>query len=112
MKIYWTKTISASHQLNLPYASKCNNLHGHNYKIEVWLDGELNGQKMIMDFSSIKEVVFKYDHQHLNDFFTPTTAEMFANVLLEKLTETMSENIKSAKVRVWETGDTYAEAEM
>ena len=50
--------ISASHSLMLPYPSKCENLHGHNWIITVYCRSkELNEAGMVVDFSQIKEVV-------------------------------------------------------
>ena len=50
--------ISASHSLTLPYPSKCENLHGHNWIITVYCRSkELNEYGMVVDFSQIKEVV-------------------------------------------------------
>ena len=68
--------ISASHSLMLPYPSKCENLHGHNWIITVYCRSkELNEAGMVVDFSQIKEVVKdQLDHRHLNDVlpFNPT----------------------------------------
>ena len=68
--------ISASHKLNLSYESKCENLHGHNWIIDVYLKSDtLNDDGMVMDFTHIKESIHKQlDHKHLNDVldFNPT----------------------------------------
>jgi 6-pyruvoyltetrahydropterin/6-carboxytetrahydropterin synthase len=59
---------AAAHCLNLPYASPCERLHGHNYVVEVCICGQgLNAQQMLVDFSQIKAVVNKLDHQDLRD---------------------------------------------
>ena len=48
--------VSGSHQLKLPYESKCKNLHGHNWIINVTLKSEtLDENGMILDFTKIKE---------------------------------------------------------
>ncbi len=68
--------ISASHCLRLPYRSKCEELHGHNWVITIYCRAEtLNGEGMVVDFSFIKEAVKdKLDHKNLNDVlpFNPT----------------------------------------
>ena len=80
--------ISASHQLNLSYESKCENLHGHNWIIDVYLKSDtLNDDGMVMDFTHIKGSIQKQlDHKHLNDVldFNPT-AENIAKWVCDQL---------------------------
>lgn len=63
--------IAGAHQLRLNYDSKCENLHGHNWIINVVceVDNEsdlTNG--MVVDFTHIKRAVQdKFDHKYLND---------------------------------------------
>ena len=61
--------IAGSHQLRLNYESKCENLHGHNWIVTVYVQAEtldLNG--MVIDFTTLKERIHgKLDHKHLND---------------------------------------------
>lgn len=80
--------ISAAHKLNLNYDSKCSNLHGHNWKVCVYLRSEeLNENGMILDFTEIKKRISdKLDHKVINDevSFNPT-AENLAKFILEEL---------------------------
>ncbi|MBN2123702.1 MAG: 6-carboxytetrahydropterin synthase QueD, partial [Deltaproteobacteria bacterium] len=62
---------SGAHQLR-DSQSKCEQLHGHNWKVEVFLTGpELNGNGLLIDFRWIKEALEKIldllDHRFLND---------------------------------------------
>ena len=83
-----TLEISAAHKLNLNYESKCTNLHGHNWKITVYLRSEtLNENGMIMDFTHIKrEISDLLDHKVINDVvdFNPT-AENLAKYICDSL---------------------------
>ena len=106
--VYWRGEISAAHRLELDYESKCNRLHGHNYMVEVWAYGDLDKNGMIIDFSVIKEIVFRYDHRDLNDILDQPTAENIAGDILRNLIE---KGLGKARVRVWEDKDSYAEVE-
>jgi 6-pyruvoyltetrahydropterin/6-carboxytetrahydropterin synthase len=72
--------IDSAHKLNLPYESKCNNLHGHRWKIVITLEAGLNANGMILDFKAIKTFFEQYDHAYLNDLFDfePTAERMAA----------------------------------
>ena len=79
---YVSKTIEVSyaHRLQLPYDSKCTNLHGHNGIITVYCCAEeLNAEGMVIDFHSIKQLVKDhFDHKCTNDTFdfNPTAENM------------------------------------
>ncbi len=80
--------ISAAHKLKLDYVSKCSNLHGHNWIIDVYLRSEtLDNNGMVMDFTEIKEkITKKFDHQIINEIvdFNPT-AENLAKYICDLL---------------------------
>jgi 6-pyruvoyltetrahydropterin/6-carboxytetrahydropterin synthase len=60
--------VSGAHSLTLPYESKCTNLHGHNWVIEVTCKREtLDENGMVVDFAKIKDVVMQLDHAFIND---------------------------------------------
>jgi 6-pyruvoyltetrahydropterin/6-carboxytetrahydropterin synthase len=62
-RIYREVFFDASHRL-LHYEGKCRNLHGHRWRVEVWLAGEINGTTgILVDFNVIKEVIERFDHQ-------------------------------------------------
>lgn len=79
--------LACSHQLlHLPYESKCQNIHGHNYKVKVTCKAvQLNEQSMVVDFYDIKRVLEKFDHVHLNDILEIPTTENFAMFLLKQI---------------------------
>ena len=72
--------ISAAHRLDLPYASKCANLHGHNWIVTVHCAAPaLNEAGMVADFTHIKRLIEeRLDHKVLNDElpFNPTAENL------------------------------------
>ncbi|MBD5244530.1 MAG: 6-carboxytetrahydropterin synthase [Barnesiella sp.] len=80
--------ISGSHRLELPYESKCRQLHGHNWIVTVHCKAQtLNAEGMVIDFKHIKECVHDYlDHGNFNDLlpFNPT-AENIARWVCERV---------------------------
>jgi 6-pyruvoyltetrahydropterin/6-carboxytetrahydropterin synthase len=83
---------AAAHFLS-HYHGKCENLHGHNYRVRVWARGErLDDGGMLVDFGVLKqclgEVVALLDHRNLNDkpeFDNDPSAERIARYIYENL---------------------------
>lgn len=110
------KYFSSAHQLR-GYKGKCENLHGHNWKVKVSLIGsKLDECGMLMDFTDIKKhldsVMTGLDHKFLNetppfDKINPTAENIAANIFTQmKILET--ENIKICGVEVWESATSSA----
>lgn len=111
--------LCVAHKLELPYDSKCNNLHGHNYRVKVVIEGDkLNGNGMLVDFTHVKAVFKRFDHVALGSNLlghggpcvpevTPSTAEVFASVLLEAIDDVLllhaASGTRVASLTVWET---------
>jgi len=109
-------TFAAAHQLR-NYKGKCENLHGHNYKVEVTVEGEeLNVTGLVADFVDIKRlmkvVVDKLDHTYLNevppfDDWNPS-AENIALYFCQEVQKGMVDGVRIACVKVWETDTSVA----
>ena len=109
---------SAAHALR-GYRGKCENLHGHNWKVEVHVRGErLDDVGMLVDFTLLKAVtrrVMGYlDHQNLNelrpfDVELNPSSEHLAGFILDKIANHIDNGrVRVYKVRVWETPSTSA----
>lgn len=85
---------SAAHFLR-DYNGKCENLHGHNYKVYAHVCGSrLNEGGMLLDFSKLKaylrETCKKLDHTNLNDlnvFAQNPSAERIAMYIYDSIVE-------------------------
>lgn len=110
-------TFSAAHQLR-GYKGKCEQMHGHNWKVQVHVIAEkLNDIDIAMDFhdikSLLKETVAPLDHAFLNDIFPFTeknpSSENIAKWLYDSLNKKMSnENVHVSAVTVWESDSASA----
>jgi 6-pyruvoyltetrahydropterin/6-carboxytetrahydropterin synthase len=110
-------SFAAGHALR-GYKGKCENVHGHNYKVRVTVGGEkLNSIGLLMDFSdlraAVKGLVEKFDHHFLNDVepFTDTnpSAENLACYLGTELQRKIKDHgLSVSNVTVWETDTTSA----
>jgi 6-pyruvoyltetrahydropterin/6-carboxytetrahydropterin synthase len=72
MLIFKEITFDAAHYLPLlPDGHKCKELHGHTYRLKIWLEGEPNELRWVMDFAQVKRilqpVIDKIDHKVLNN---------------------------------------------
>jgi 6-pyruvoyltetrahydropterin/6-carboxytetrahydropterin synthase len=106
-------TFAAGHALR-NYRGKCENVHGHNYRVQVIVRGEeLDKTGMLADFVELKRLLRAIseplDHIFLNDIepfreLNPS-AENIARYIWEKMTEGLRvENpVEVAEVKVWET---------
>jgi 6-pyruvoyltetrahydropterin/6-carboxytetrahydropterin synthase len=108
-------SFSACHALR-GYRGKCENLHGHNYKVQLTLAGNvLDEIGLLCDFKELKraltEVLDQFDHKNLNeaDPFREVnpSAENLAQFLYGEVGLWLSKSTKGrarvARVKVWET---------
>jgi 6-pyruvoyltetrahydropterin/6-carboxytetrahydropterin synthase len=109
MRLGVTDHIDCAH--TLPGHPKCGPLHGHTYKVEVVVEGELT-QGMVLDFADLKArvraVLARYDHKHLNDFMELPTVEN----ICERLATEVAERVPMPfSLRVYEGYDKWAETD-
>ena len=109
---------AAAHQLKM-VAKKCENLHGHNWKIEVCLAGEaLNSAGVLMDFGQLKEIlseiIERLDHKFLNEleYFNdsfPPSSENIAYYIANELKASINNPlVKVSSVTAWESENACA----
>jgi 6-pyruvoyltetrahydropterin/6-carboxytetrahydropterin synthase len=73
MEIFKVVTFEAAHSLpGAPEGHKCRRLHGHSFRVELHVQGEVGaGTGWVMDFNRIKEafdpLYERLDHRHLNE---------------------------------------------
>lgn len=73
MEIFREFTFEAAHRLpHVPEGHKCARLHGHSYRVEVHVRGDVDERTgWVMDFAEIKAafkpVLDQLDHYYLND---------------------------------------------
>ena len=110
-------TFAAGHALR-GYKGKCENIHGHNYKVQVTVAGEwLDSTGLLIDFvdlrKAIKGLVERLDHRFLNDFSpfdqVNPSAENIAKYFCDELVpQVHNHGLRVQAVKVWETDTTSA----
>ena len=112
------QTFAAGHALR-NYKGKCENVHGHNYRVEVMIQGEqLDSIGLLVDFVEVKRamrsVIDFLDHQFINDLVPFTeinpSAENIAKFFYDRMSEGMKTEVpvRIAEVKVWETDTSSA----
>ena len=112
-----TAHFSAAHFLR-EYEGKCENLHGHNWKVEAIVRGDkLNKSGLLIDFKKLKEylnqVLESLDHRHLNELEAfrdqSPSSENIAVFIYQQLKEILvKENLRLVCVKVWEQDSSAA----
>jgi 6-pyruvoyltetrahydropterin/6-carboxytetrahydropterin synthase len=108
---------SAAHQLTM-VGSKCENMHGHNWKVEVNVTGEkLDDGGVVLDFGEIKkhvaEIMSMLDHKYLNEleFFQQSqpSSENIAFFVAGQLQQRIDgPSVRVNRVTAWESDDAAA----
>jgi 6-pyruvoyltetrahydropterin/6-carboxytetrahydropterin synthase len=106
------KSFSAAHLLK-EIGGKCEELHGHNFLVEVTVVSEsLNSEGLLIDFRVVKrwtdEVLEQLDHKYLNDIeyfknINPSS-EQLARYLYDRISEKSQQtNATLSRITVWES---------
>ena len=112
---------AAGHALR-NYRGRCENVHGHNWRIEITVTGEkLDSAGMLVDFIELKrlidDAVDPLDHRFLNEIPPFDTVNPSAENIAEHLYGRISSGLEGAndrapvtvsQVKVWETDDAAA----
>jgi 6-pyruvoyltetrahydropterin/6-carboxytetrahydropterin synthase len=107
------QTFAAGHALR-NYKGKCENVHGHNFRVQVVIEGEtLDETGLLVDFLDVKEamrgIIDRLDHVFLNDIapfdVKNPSAENIAEYFYEGMTSTLKTSVpvRVREVKVWET---------
>ncbi len=108
---------AAAHRLE-NFCGKCEALHGHNWKVEVFLVGEkLDAAGLLMDFGRIKArtnaLLEEIDHKYLNELEAfqrqNPSSENLARHLYERLAAALNrDGVRVSRVNVWESDTSCA----
>lgn len=103
---------AAAHRL-VNYQGDCENLHGHNWHVEVTVAArELDTAGLGLDFKVLKrqtkELLGELDHKYLNDLppfiQSSPSSEQIARFIFDKLSGQLdNDNVQLERVTVWES---------
>jgi len=107
-----TTQFAAAHQLR-NFRGKCEKLHGHNWRIDVFVEGEkLNDTGLLIDFKDLRDATNKIldelDHSFLNELSqfkdqNPSSENIAAYIFTKLSSELNDTNITVSKVTAWES---------
>ncbi|MDG6219319.1 MAG: 6-carboxytetrahydropterin synthase [Candidatus Thermoplasmatota archaeon] len=127
--LYREVFFEATHRL-MHYRGNCSRLHGHQFRVQVWLSGSIDEKtKILVDFNVIKKIVNRFDHQVILNIEDPLidciqqyhevvtlsgdpTSELLAKSIandINSLCEQENRDVLVQKIRVWESASCYAE---
>ncbi len=114
------ESFAAGHALR-GYRGKCENPHGHNYKVRVTVTGkQLDNIGLLWDFRDLKsamgQIIERLDHQYLNDLepfrvdnpSAENMAKYFYDETRARLHKATQGRVQVKDVTVWETDSTTA----
>ncbi|NLA38468.1 MAG: 6-carboxytetrahydropterin synthase [Methanomicrobiales archaeon] len=128
-RIYKEVFFEATHRL-IHYRGKCFRLHGHQWRVEVWIEGTADEHTgIVLDYNCIKEIVGRFDHQVILNAEDPMvasieafhpvvttpgdpTSELIAGLIADMIDADAARqelDARVAKIRVWESTSCYAE---
>lgn len=128
-RIYKEVFFEATHRLE-HYPGKCSRLHGHQWRVEVWIVGTIDEETgILLDYNCVKEIINRFDHQVIlaeTDPMTtairafhevvttpsPPSSEHIAGLIASLINDFATEHAHDArveKIRVWESVGCYAE---
>ena len=110
------KSFSAAHKLNI--GGKCEELHGHNFTVDVTIASDnLNKEGLVVDFRILKgwtnEILDEFDHKFLNEISflkgTNPTSENLARFIFDGIQKKANaEHLRVSQVTVWESNNACA----
>lgn len=133
MRITKIITTETAHRL-MHHGGKCSSLHGHSYRWEVTIEGNIDIYGMVMDFAELKNILKTciedpFDHAvvlykedrlakiideifpefNLYIFDMQPTAENFALIAAGEISHKLPRALVLRSVKVWETETSFAE---
>jgi len=112
-------TFSSGHALR-GYRGKCENVHGHNYRVRVTVEGsQLDSIGLLVDFTLLKqvmrEIIGRLDHQFINDLepfrAVNPSAENLAKYFYDEMQRGLNNLPPGARITeaiIWETDTSQA----
>ncbi len=108
------KSFAAAHKL-AEIGGKCEELHGHNFQVEVTVAAaKLNDLGILIDFRTVKkwlgEVLACLDHKYINDLeafsgSNPSAENMARFIFQEIAKRATAEQVTLSRVKIWESDE-------
>ena len=100
-------TFDSAHKLE-NYVGECAFLHGHTYKLQIYIKGTVQKNGLVLDFKDLKSIVKKnvldrVDHKYLNEIIAQPSAENMSIWIWDQL----KGSLPLYEIRLWETPTSF-----
>jgi len=96
------------------YHGKCENMHGHTYRLQVTVEGPVDKDGLVIDFALLKQavkkqVLDKLDHHLINDTIKVASAENVAIWIWKQLVASSEflKKVRLREVKLWENANSF-----
>jgi 6-pyruvoyltetrahydropterin/6-carboxytetrahydropterin synthase len=91
------------------YDGKCKDLHGHTYRLQVFVKEEVNKQGVVIDFYELNNMVKQFvvdllDHKYLNEIIENPTAENICVWIWSELKDRLNGLFE---IKLWENSKSF-----
>ncbi|VUT27550.1 MAG: 6-pyruvoyl tetrahydropterin synthase [Candidatus Syntrophoarchaeum sp. GoM_oil] len=106
MKIGVSLVFDSAHALP-EYPGKCRQVHGHTYRVELIVEGNINPDtRFVADFADLKKilkgVIDELDHRYINEVIEYPTAEYIALYIRDGVRARLDDRLELVSVKLFE----------
>lgn len=103
---------AAHHLPDKPCYGNCSKIHGHTYRFQVEIEGDLQSEGWVINFKAfgdiINQVISRFDHDVINNIIEVPTAENMLLYFKTEISNLLPYGISLHSLKLYEGNNTYA----